>query len=190
MWSISGSEHPTRLLSFNDLAQSYFIDFIRKNVGISAGKAREILKNAKLETNSPYPLLDRNVKVFFKHILMDIPARRRRPRQLVDLSQHRQLAMEEVVDLFATRIRRNKSGEIVQLFPWKHWKRDDDRTPVTIDPNVMSGRLVITGTRIPVHVVAMRKRSGEEVRDLARDYGIPQVIIKQALRHIGLRKAA
>jgi uncharacterized protein (DUF433 family) len=190
LWSVSGSERPVHLLSFKDLAQAYFIEFICKHVGISGRKAREILKNARLETKSRYPLLHKDIKVLFKHILMDKPATGNGRRHVVDLSQHRQLVMEEVVDLFASRIRRNAKGELEQIYPWRLWKEGDDRRPVTIDPRIMSGRLVITGTRIPVQVLVLRKKSGEQIRDIAKDYGLTQTIVKQALRHLGLRKAA
>ena len=190
LWSVSSSEQRVRLLSFKDLAQAYFIEFICKNVGISGHKAREILKYARLETKSRYPLIHKDIKVLFKHILMDKPGTGNRGRHVVDLSQHRQLVMEEVVDLFASRIRRNAHGELEQIYPWRLWKQGDERRPVTIDPRIMSGRLVITGTRIPVQAVALRKKSGEQIRDIAKDYGLRQEIIKEALRHLGLRKAA
>src|ERR1700694_2394486 len=65
VWSVSGSEQRVRLLSFKDLAQAYFIEFICKHVGISGHKAREILKYARLETKSRYPLLHKGIKAFF-----------------------------------------------------------------------------------------------------------------------------
>jgi uncharacterized protein (DUF433 family)/DNA-binding transcriptional MerR regulator len=190
VWSVSGPGQGVRLLSFKDLAQAYFIEFICKHVGISGRKAREILKNARLETRSRYPLLHKDIKVLFKHILMDKPTTRSRHRYVVDLSQHRQLVMEEFVDLFASRIRRNAQGDLEQIYPWRLWRVGDERRPVTIDPRIMSGRLIITGTRIPVQTVVLRKQSGEQIRDIARDYGLKQETIKQALRHLGLRKAA
>jgi uncharacterized protein (DUF433 family) len=98
--------------------------------------------------------------------------------------------MQHVVDLFATRIRRNSTGELEQIYPWRLYKRGDKRRPVTLDPNVMSGRLVITGTRIPARLLLSRKENGERIPALAEDYRIKEAIIEQALRHLGLRKAA
>jgi len=191
LWTAAGSDFDVQLLSFKDLAQSHFIEFIRRHAAISTRKAREILKNAQLETNSPYPLLDKNIKVLFQHILLDHPARKRVPRHVVDLSHHRQLVIHEVVDLYATRIQRNTKGELQRLYPWRLWNRDEDgRKPVTIDPNIMSGRLVVTGTRIPVDVLLNRKNAGESVPDLSKDYGLSEQAINDALRHLALRKAA
>jgi uncharacterized protein (DUF433 family) len=191
LWDTAGADYSVRLLSFKDLAQSHFIEFIRHHAKISAKKSREILKYAKLETNSPYPLLEANIKVLLGHILLDKPARNRIPRHVVDLSHHRQLMIGEVVDLYATRIKRNTKGELERLYPWRFWNREENaRKPVTIDPNIMSGSLVVTGTRIPVDVLLNRKRAGESVPELAKDYGLTEEAVNDALRHLALRKAA
>lgn len=191
LWDTAGANFDVTLLSFKDLAQSHFIEFIRLHAGVSMGKAREILRYAQLETKSPFPLLNKDIKVLFRHILLDNPARKKIPRHVVDLSQHRQLVIHEVVDLYATRIQRDKKGELEKLFPWRFWNREEDgRRPVSIDPNIMSGRLVVTGTRIPVEVLALRNRAGESVRDLSKDYGLPVEAIDDALRHLALRKKA
>jgi DNA-binding transcriptional MerR regulator len=56
LWRSAGIEEQTRLLSFRDVAQSYFIDFIRHHVRIPGKKARELLARAKQETGTAYPL--------------------------------------------------------------------------------------------------------------------------------------
>jgi len=191
LWTAAGADLEVRLLSFKDIAQSHFIEFIRQHAEISTRKAREILRYAQMETNTPYPLLDKDIKVLFRHIILDKPAKKKRPRSVVDLSQHRQLVIHQVVDMYATRMQRNSRGEPEKLFPWRFWNSaDEGRKPVTIDPNVMSGKLVVTGTRIPVEVLAIRKAAGESVRDLSKDYGLAEQVIDDALRHLVLRKAA
>lgn len=190
LWRSAGVDEESRLLSFRDVAQSYFIEFIRRQVGISGRKAREILQRARQETNTAYPLLDKNIKVLFKHIVHDRPAKGRIPRHVVDLSQYPQYVMSEVVDLFATRFIRNSKGEMQQIFPWRFYQRGDELRPVTLDPDILSGRLVITGTRIPVKVVWERERAGETLPDLANDYGLSEQAITDALRHLALPKAA
>src|SRR5260370_22335161 len=112
LWSAAGADYTVQLLSFKDIAQSHFIEFIQHHAKISTRKAREILKYAQLETNSSYPLLDANIKVLLGHILLDKPAHKKIPRHVVDLSRHRQLVIHEVVDLYATRIQRDTRGQL------------------------------------------------------------------------------
>jgi len=190
LWTPAGKAGQVQLLSFNDLAQVHFIEFIRRHAGISMQKAKEILRNARLETQSQYPLLNRNIKVLFKHILLDRPQRGRVVRHVVDLSQHRQFVMQNVVDMFATRVRRNSKGQLEQIYPWRHYRPGDRRRPVTLDPSVMSGLLVITGTRIPARLLRSRRQSGEKIPALAQEYELEEAVVRQALRHLGLRKAA
>lgn len=59
-----------------------------------------------------------------------------------------------------------------------------------MNPEIMSGRLVVIGTRIPVGVILESKRSGESNVEIARDYGLNPDTIEKALIHIGLRQKA
>jgi uncharacterized protein (DUF433 family)/DNA-binding transcriptional MerR regulator len=188
IWESAGHEQELHLLSFYDMAQSYFLEFIRRYAHVSIRKAREILENAKSESGEPYPLLDKNIKVLFKHIIYDKPARGKHRRIVVDLSEHRQQVFENVVDLFATRFFRDRQGAMRRLFPWRLYEEGSQYHPVMIDPDVLSGRLVITGTRIPVNILWARKQADETIPDLARDYGISASVITDALRHLDVRQ--
>ena len=91
--------------------------------------------------------------------------------------------MPEIVEPFAKRIIWDRKGEPIRLLPWRLADKYPDETPVSIDPMVMSGRLVVTGTRIPVRVLWHRKRSGESVEHLADDYGLSTDVVRKALGH-------
>jgi uncharacterized protein (DUF433 family) len=61
---------------------------------------------------------------------------------------------------------------------------------VSLDPDVMSGRLVVTGTRIPVSILLRRKLDGEPPEKIAEDYKISADLVKKALQHIEVRQKA
>jgi uncharacterized protein (DUF433 family) len=103
------------------------------------------------------------------------------------------MAIPEVIGQFATRVEWDSRSQVARLFPWKHWTTEETNSakrPVSIDPQVLSGRLVITGTRVPAETVLARKLAGESVRHLAKDYRVPEQTIVDALRHLGLQQAA
>jgi uncharacterized protein (DUF433 family) len=184
---VAGSNQPQQLLSFKDLAQFYFLRFIRRNAGISEERARDLLQFAQEVTQTEYPLLDEDISVLNRHVFLN------RNNAVMDLIHPRgQFVFHEIVSIFASRIDRNKRGLVTRLYPWRLWRDKDVRRPVSIDSNIMSGRLVITGTRIPVVVVATRKKSGESISEIARDYCISQQRVTESLRHLplALRKAA
>jgi uncharacterized protein (DUF433 family) len=187
-WSLAQTEG-VNLLSFQDLAQSYVLDFIRTHVGLSGSQALSVLTEARRHTKSKYPLLKQDIRYIWKNVLMYKPETATKPRRVVNLTRYGQLEIPEISDLFATRIRYSK-GRIVQVFPWRGLSKQDQTKPVTIDPEIMSGKLVVTGTRIPVDVIAERRRSGDEVLNIAKDYRVEVGVIERTLRHLGLLEAA
>lgn len=192
LWLVKHVGKNVPILSFHDISQAYFIDVLRRHYFLTVADTRRILKAAQIESTAKYPLLKENIRVFYKHVIMDKKARGRLPRRMIDLSKHPQLVIPEIVEPLSTRIRWDNKGNLVQIYPWRNWsgKAEDKSRPVTIDPNVMSGRLVITGTRIPVEVIALRKAGGESIPHLAKDYRISEAGIENALEHLVPEKKA
>ncbi len=185
VWAIAGRDLPTTLLSFRDLTQAYYVEVVRRHFNLSLRKTREVIEEAKKESRARYPLLADNILVFYGHVIMDKKASRRQPRRLVDLTHNRQLFFE-VIEPFATRLRWDRKGQLAQLFPWRYWTGDvkDKKRPVSIAPDIMSGKLVITGTRIPVEVVVQRASEGEDIPSLAKDYRLSVDSITEAMSHL------
>jgi len=190
IWPVAGREMSTPLLSFRDVAQAYYVELVRKHFSLTTLQTRRVMEAAAKESKSPYPLLKNNIKLFYKHVVMDKPARGKQPRRIIDLSHNRQLALPAIIDSVATRIRWDSHQEPTQLFPWRHWTGPgDDARPVSMRPDVMSGRLVIAGTRIPVQTVLLRS-TNESISAIAKDYELPERSIQQALSHFGVSKKA
>jgi uncharacterized protein (DUF433 family)/DNA-binding transcriptional MerR regulator len=189
IFAVSGSDQYQRLLSFRDLAQFYFLKFVRQNAGLSDAQARNLLRYTKEVTDSEYPLLHENISVLPRHVFLTT-----KQNAVLDLINPRgQYVFKDIVSIFASRVDRDKRGLMVRLYPWRLWRDEKDyRRPVSVDPNILSGRLVITGTRIPALVVASRRKMGESISEIARDYSISQQRVTESLRHlhIGIRKAA
>ena len=60
---------------------------------------------------------------------------------------------------------------------------------ITVDPAVRFGKPVIRGTRVPVDTVVARVASGMEVKDVAKEYGITEKDVYNALHYAALRLA-
>lgn len=186
-FEVSGTEQSQRLLSFNDLAQFYFLRFIRRHARVGDHRARELLRYTQEVTDSEYPLLHEDISILRRHVFLT------RGKVVLDLLNPRgQFVFQEIVGIFASRFDRDSRGLMSRIYPWRLWKEGDVRRPVSIDPHVMSGRLVVTGTRIPAIVLATRTRNGESIPEIAKDYRISQQRVRESLRHfdVGLRKAA
>jgi uncharacterized protein (DUF433 family) len=171
------------LLSFRDLTEAYILQVLRSFYRLPMQSMRHVLENAKAETGLEHPLLDADLRVLFRRLVLKKPARGRRKREFLDLSHGRQLAMPEVVDVLGQRVLTDSRRGPYRIYPWRFLLKDDSR-PVSLDPDVLSGRLVITGTRIPVRVVLGRKLAGESARQIAADYDIDPDAVQRALEHI------
>jgi uncharacterized protein (DUF433 family) len=183
----SGTYGDVHLLSYRDLEEAYRVYLLREKYHFSLQFLRRSMTNARRIFKSHHPLQRADaIKECLKDIVYDKPARGKRPRTITSLGRNPgQLVVEEVADLFAERI---DAGRFI--FPWRFAASDHESRPVSMNPRIMSGRLVVAGTRIPVTVLSGRKRSGATVDEIATDYGLERQVVEQALTHIGLRQKA
>lgn len=183
----SGQYGLTHLLSYRDIEEAYRVFLLRERFDLSLQLIRLSMQNARRMFRSEHPLQRANA---IKHCLHDIVYDKRphgkNPRRVVSLGRKPgQQLVEEVVNMFSERIEAGKF-----IFPWRFAATDHQSRPVSMNPNIMSGRLVVAGTRIPVTTILGQKRSGETVEDIAGDFGLDTTVVQQALAHIGIRQKA
>jgi uncharacterized protein (DUF433 family) len=173
------------LLSFENLEEAYKVHLLRTKFGYSMQYLRKALADARRESKSDHPLVDRKCRLYiYDHLALETGGRGRRPRRMVALgARHKPLYIGEVVKTWGKRIVTDSKGRTKQIFPWRFAAKDEDSRPVSLQPDVMSGRLVVTGTRIPVRVLASRVHAGETLDHVAKDYGISRELVKKALVH-------
>jgi uncharacterized protein (DUF433 family) len=183
----SGNCGPVHLLSYRDLEEVYRVHLLRERFQFSLQFLRRSMRNARKMFRSQHPLQRADaIKECLKDLVYDKPARGRNPRIITSLGQKPgQQVVTEVADLFAERIVAGKF-----IFPWRFAASDHRSRPVSMNPHIMSGRLVVAGTRIPVAVLWGRKRAGESTAEIAKDYGLGRDIVEQALTHFGIRQKA
>lgn len=179
-----GSVH---LLSYRDLEEAYRVFLLREKYKYSLQFLRRSMHNARRMFRSQHPLQRADaIQECLKDLVYDQPARGERPRTVTSLGQKPgQQFVNEVVDMFAERI---DTGEFI--FPWRFAARDHESRPVSINPNIMSGRLVVYGTRIPVKTVVGLKRKGMSVSEIANDFSLDVDTVEKAIIHLGLRQKA
>jgi uncharacterized protein (DUF433 family) len=185
-----GEDKAFALLSFRDLEEAYKLHLLRTKFGQTMQYLHKALKDARRESKSEHPLIDCKL-VVFNYLALDKPGRGRASRKMLPLgfSGTKSQLIPEVVDTWGRRIIADSKGKTVQIFPWRLAKTDDLSRPVSINPDVMSGRLVVTGTRIPVRVLKSRSRGGETPEQIASDYGISPELVSKALIHLDKKES-
>jgi uncharacterized protein (DUF433 family) len=176
-------------LSFTDTVEAWVIHLLRVQHGLSMQSIRRSLDNLPKYTRARNPLVTDNLRVVEDDLLINRPKRGKRERELINLTRDGQMEMTPIVDVFAARVILDAHGRASSIFPWRFWTKDQASKPVQITPDVMSGRLVVTGTRIPVSLLAGIRRSGKSIEFIADDYGLPLKTVRQALEHFD-KKAA
>jgi uncharacterized protein (DUF433 family) len=180
-----GDTQSFALLSFQDIEEAYKVHLLRTKFGYSMQYLRKALVDARLESKSEHPLLDHRMLVF-DYLAIEKPANGRRTKQLIPLGAPYQkpLYIPEVVETWGKRIESDQTGKAKQIFPWKDAKTDEVSRPVSINADVLSGRLVVTGTRISVEVLAGYRQAGRNVEEIADLYSLDAEVVRKALQHI------
>jgi len=175
------------LLSYRDIEEAYRVFLLRERFHFSFQLIRRSMRNARKMFRSQHPLQRADaVKECLRDLVYDKAARAGKPRTVTSLGKKPgQQLVEEVANMFAERI---EAGHFI--FPWRFAATDHTSRPVSMNPNIMSGRLVVSGTRIPVTTLLGQKRTGRNVDEIAVDYGLESQTVQQALTHIGIRQKA
>jgi len=172
------------LLSFNDISEAYVLEILRTVYGFPLQSLRQVVENAKRETKLKRPLIDGDLTVVFSNLVFEKPARGKQPRRFIDLAHYRNLVFPELVDILGKRVLRDRKNSPYRLYPWRLLRTEDDSQPITIDPKIMSGRAVITGTRVPVSALVGLAHSGKTAEQIATSYNLNQEVVRKAIQHI------
>jgi len=183
----SGCLGTVHLLSYRDLEEAYRLFLLREKHRFSLQFLRRSMGNARRIFHSRHPLQRADaVRKCLNDLVYCQQARAGKPNTTTSLGRKPgQQMIEEVVGLFAERIESNNF-----IFPWRYAATDHQSRPVSINPNIMSGRLVVAGTRIPVTTIVGMKRGGMTAKAIAQDFSLDVDTVEKAIVHLGLHQKA
>src|SRR5207245_6942077 len=96
-------------------------------------------------------------------------------------SKRGQLGIWEILNLYVQRIDWDEEGLAAKLFPVRASQKNGPR--IVIDPKIAFGRPVLKGTGITASVLWHRKRLGEEIDDISKDYGLDRSAVEEAISY-------
>ena len=171
------ADRKRRRLSFINLVEAHVLSAIRRHHRIALPKVRTALQYLKKELRLQRPLADQQFETDGAGLFIQ------RYGQLMNITQHGQLAMAEILRAHLKLIRRDPKGIPMRLYLFPRRTLDlDHAAPIVVDPAVSFGRpvLVTTGTR--TSALVERFNAGESIDALAKDYGSPRQAIEEAIR--------
>jgi len=173
------------LLSFYNLVEAHILKAIRRFYAIHLPEIRSAIDYVSRKYPSPHPLITEQFYTDGKYLL--IKKLEQTVEQTIDASSGGQLGLKPILDLYLKRIDRDRYGFPIQLFPFRvGWRETlEEETPriVVIDPDVSSGRPVLYGTGIMTFILSGRHKAGESVEELAKDYGLKNRQIEEAIHY-------
>ncbi len=171
------------LLSFYDAASAHVL-LAFKAKSIPTEDIRAIVQSLKDEyPGARHPLLGRNFFMFGRQVIV------KEAGQRLNLTRGRQLGFRHVLDKFLRRLELDENKMPIRFSPIINLNKRA-RAFIVIDPNLSGGRPVIKGTGVAAEIVAERKKSGESIASLAKDYRISRRGIEEAIHYFAHKKAA
>ena len=166
-------------LSFTNLIEAHVLNAIRRKHSVAMPRVRKALDFLSKKFDSKHPLAEHDFETDGVDLFVE------QYGEFINVSQHGQLAMKEILRAYLKRIERDEDGLAKQLFPFTRIATNgnfDDPKIVAINPRVAFGKPVIAGTGIPTSIIAERYKTGESMSEIADDYGRKQIEIEEAIR--------
>jgi uncharacterized protein (DUF433 family) len=167
-----------KLLSFANLCELHVLSVIRRHHKISLPKVRDSMDYLRKQLNVEHPLITRQfhtngIDLFVEHA-----------RHLLNVSREGQEALRGDFEQALSRIERNNQGAPVRLFPFSRTTTTSANQPrsIVIDPLLSFGRPVLVKVAIPTEIIVDRFRAGDSMTEMAKDYGVDEKEIEEALR--------
>lgn len=172
---IEPAEESPLVLSFTNLVELHVLGAIRRRHQVAMPNVRSALDYVQRKLKMKRPLASRQFQTDGVGLFVE------QYGSLINATQQGQIEMKELVGAALVRVKWDRAGNPVRLFPYTR-KEPSDEGLIMIDPSVSGGRAVIRDTRIAVEVVAERYKAGESISELAEDYGRETKEIEEAIR--------
>jgi uncharacterized protein (DUF433 family) len=170
------------LLSFEDITEAYMVHVLRKQYSYTAERIRVALEQLRKRHGQEKPFAQRDIRVVAE--FMALVERKKQKGKMVDIdhAHHGNLFISPFVDALGHRIHRDQQGHAYRLFPWRN--ADSSEMPVSINPDVMSGELVVAGTRIPALAILAERDAGHTIDDIAKLYSLTPSLVEKVILHL------
>ena len=166
-------KHP-RAFSFMNVLDCHMLAAMKSIYDLKLPKIRKAIAHLNASSNFIHPLIEQplytnRVDVLIKEL-----------DSLVNISRGGQYAIPQIVAVHMERIEYDKG--IFRFFPFVRERKSTEPKLIVINPAIGFGKPVISGTGISTAVIASRFNARERIPDLAKEYGLEERQIEEAIR--------
>ncbi|GLV49384.1 hypothetical protein TJA_24850 [Thermus sp. LT1-2-5] len=162
-------------LSFFNLVEANVLAALRQKHRIPMRRIRSMVEYAKTVLGQPRPLL-LDLEAGLGDVFL------KQGTELLALTRTGQLALQEVLESYLSRVERDEKGLPLRFHPAVGARLRSER--VVLDPRVAFGAPNVRGVK--TSVIALRFNAGESLEEIAADYGLQEEEVKEALVFEGL----
>jgi uncharacterized protein (DUF433 family) len=166
-----------RALSFINLLECHMLAAMRTIYNLRLPKIRRAVQNLTKGSGARHPLIENALFTDRIHILLkDLDG-------IMNISRRSgvgQYEIPEIIEVHLERIEYDKHR--FKFYPFVRERRPDEPKLIVINPAIGFGKPVVAGTGISTAVIASRFNARESVPDLAREYGLEEKQIEEAIR--------
>jgi uncharacterized protein (DUF433 family) len=168
------SREPVQL-SFWNLIEAHVLRSLRTEHGVSLNDVRKAIVYAEKSLKIESLLRSKQLRTQAGDLLLE------RYGELIELSPSRQLAMRRLFQDHLARVEWDEWQFPVRLYPFVLGYGSPSCKPIAIDPSVAFGRPVVSRLGIGTETIAERIDAGEDVAEVAADYGLTEAEVEQAV---------
>ncbi|MHB8524604.1 MAG: DUF433 domain-containing protein [Candidatus Acidiferrales bacterium] len=171
------ADEKNKLLSFYNLVEAHILRFTTEKRGIPFKNVRKALDYVQGKLPGKHPLLTHNFETSGKDLFIQHLG------NTINATAQGQYAMRQILEKYLALIPRDGYGLPIRVFPINS-KR------LAIDPLFSSGKPIVKDKGIMASVLWGRSRSGETVAEIARDYGLTDIEVQEAIEDYEWKAAA
>jgi len=173
---IRAASKDPRALSFMNLLECHMLAAMRSIYDLHLSRIRRAIANLS-RNGLRHPLIEKALytnKIDLLLSELDGVINISRPRKF---GQHE---IPEVVKVHLERIEYDK--RTFRFYPFVRERSPDEPKYIVINPAVGFGKPVVAGTGVSTAVIAARFNARESIPDLAREYGLEEKQVEEAIR--------
>lgn len=174
---ISLADDENKLLSFYNLVEAHILRATTVVRKIPFKNVRRALDYVQETISGTHPLLTYEFETSETEMFIKILG------QTINATKYGQRVMTEVLQEHLKLIPRDDFGMPIRIFPI-HSKR------LTIDPFFSSGKPIVRDKGITASVIWGRSKSKESIPEIAKDYGLTEIEVKETIEDYEWRATA
>jgi uncharacterized protein (DUF433 family) len=170
---IKAASTEPRSLSFMNLLECHMLAGMRKVYNLKLPRIRRAVEHLNANKSFRHPLIEQplytdRVDVIIKEL-----------DKMLNISRGGQFVIPELT-IHLERVEYDKGK--IKFYPFVRERSSSEPKYIVINPAVGFGKPVIAGTGISTAVIASRFNARESIPDLAKEYGLDESKIEEAIR--------